>query len=65
MEFNSKTSDRRVFFEPNRYELKDWKNCSVTAFPTDGGKVRINIRNKNPIQHVYEKKYRNQIPIWL
>jgi len=56
LKWDSIVKDGRRVFEANGYKLKDWENCSITAFPTDGGKVRVNVRRKNIQYSMYMKK---------
>jgi hypothetical protein len=56
LDWNPIVKDGRRVFEVNGYKLKDWDNCSITAFPTDGGKVRVNVRRKNIQYSMYMKK---------
>jgi len=48
--------DSRKVLELKEYKLKDWQNCSVSAFATDSGKVRVNVRNKNIQYSRYMKR---------
>jgi hypothetical protein len=56
LDWNPIVKDGRRVFEVNGYKLKDWDNCSISAFPTDGGKVRVNVRRKNIQYSMYMKK---------
>jgi hypothetical protein len=56
LDWNPIIKDGRRIFEVNGYKLKDWDNCSISAFPTDGGKVRVNVRRKNIQYSMYMKK---------
>ncbi len=48
--------DGRRVFEQKGYKLQDWQNCSVTAFSTDSGKVRVNVRRRNIQYSMYMKR---------
>ena len=54
--WSSIVKDGRRIFKQNGYKLHDWENCSVNTFPTDGGKVRVNVRKKNIQYSNYMKK---------
>jgi hypothetical protein len=54
--WNSVIRDGRKVFEQNGYKLRDWENCSVSAFTTDSGKVRVNIRKTNRQYSMYMKR---------
>jgi hypothetical protein len=56
LDWNPIVKDGRRVFEVNGYKLKDWDNCNISAFPTDGGKVRVNVRRKNIQYSMYMKK---------
>ncbi len=56
LNWNPIVKDGRRIFEVNGYKRKDWENCSISAFPTDGGKVRVNVRRKNIQYSMYMKK---------
>lgn len=46
----------RKVFEQSGYKRRDWENCRVSAFPTDTGKVRVNIRRTNTQYSMYMKR---------
>ena len=54
--WNSIIRDGRKVFEQNGYKLHDWQNCSVSAFSTDSGKVKVNVRRKNIQYSMYMKR---------
>ena len=54
--WNSIIRDGRKVFEQNGYKLHDWQNCSVSAFSTDSGKVRVNVRRRNIQYSMYMKR---------
>jgi hypothetical protein len=56
LSWNPIVKDGRRIFEVNGYKYKDWENCSISAFPTDGGRVRVNVRRKNIQYSMYMKK---------
>jgi hypothetical protein len=56
LNWNPIVKNGRRIFEVNGYKLKDWDNCSISAFPTDGGKIRVNVRRKNIQYSMYMKK---------
>jgi hypothetical protein len=54
--WNSIIRHGRKVFEQNGYKLHDWQNCSVSAFSTDSGKVRVNVRRRNIQYSMYMKR---------
>lgn len=54
--WHSRVKNGRRIFEQNGYKLRDWEKCSVNAFSTDAGKVRVNVRKKNVQYSMYMKK---------
>ena len=54
--WNSIIRDGRKVFEQNGYKLHDWQNCNVSAFSTDSGKVRVNVRRRNMQYSMYMKR---------
>jgi hypothetical protein len=54
--WNSIIRNGRKVFEQNGYKLQDWQNCSVSAFSTDSGKVRVNVRRRNIQYSMYMKR---------
>lgn len=54
--WNSIVKDGKRIFEPGGYISKDRKDCIVSAFPTDDGKVRVNVRTKKLQYSMYMKK---------
>jgi hypothetical protein len=54
--WNSIIRDGRKVFEQNGYKLHDWQNCSVSAFSTDSGNVRVNVRRRNIQYSMYMKR---------
>ena len=54
--WNYIVKDGRRIFEPNGYISKDRKDCSISAFPTEDGKVRVNVRTKKIQYSMYMKK---------
>ena len=56
LKWNSIVKDGRRIFEPNGYISKDRKDCIVSSFPTDDGKVRVNVRPKKIQYSMYMRK---------
>jgi hypothetical protein len=54
--WNSIIRDGRKVFEQNGYKILDWQNCSVSAFSTDSGKVKVNVRRRNIQYSMYMKR---------
>ena len=54
--WNSIIRNGRKVFEQNGYRLRDWQNCSVSAFSTDSGKVKVNVRRRNMQYSMYMKR---------
>ena len=54
--WNSTIRNGRKVFEQNGYKLHDWQNCSVSAFSTDSGKVKVNVRRRNMQYSMYMKR---------
>jgi hypothetical protein len=54
--WNTIIKNGRKVFQQNGYKLRDWENCSVSAFTTDSGKIRVNVRRKNIQYSMYMKR---------